>query len=113
MEIVFGPLTEFNGSFVGPRFFGSGPALMLIDGGRVLGKGGALFRLREEESAGEKKGGKEWVLHVERGKRGLSRLLALCLGGLQDNGMLFDGKPEAGLAARILQRSHQRDIGEF
>jgi hypothetical protein len=52
--------------------------------------------LREEESAGEKKGGKEWVLHVERGKRGLSRLLALCLGGLQDNGMLFDGKPEAG-----------------
>ena len=31
----------------------------------------AFFRLREEESAGEKKSGKEWVMHVESGKRGL------------------------------------------
>jgi len=52
---------------------GSGPALMLVDGGRVLGKGGAFFRLREEEGAGEKKSSKEWVLHVESGKRGLEK----------------------------------------
>ena len=73
MEIVFGPFTEFDGGFVSPWFLGSGPALMLVDGGRVLGKRGAFFRLREEEGAGEKKSSKEWVLHVESGKRGLEK----------------------------------------